>query len=352
MKRFNFRTLAVLFGLLLALSACDKKEIEVVEPEPEEPTKPPTPKPLTFFYAGYSYGTDYKAADRRAILSINDSVVRLSPNMRSDAVAVSAVNSKEAHLTGYQVTAAGNKRAVYWKNNKIQYLSGASKDNTGSAIHVVGSKVYIGGRVDTLNAYKLVLWTNGVASRKGCCLVQSGLNSISESNGKPVVAGRFASNAFMFVNGMGIALAGPNTYADYIHAIGTDIYVLGKETVSASSDAAMVWKNDKEVFRLPFGDFATDVLGTMAGKDYYFVANIQKNGKRIAVVYKNKTKLYQLSHTQNLEATAIQVVAGKVYVLGNYQNGQKSTGVLWTNGKPKVLFAESKKIYLHDFVIK
>ncbi len=357
MKRLDLKSAVLALSMLMIISSCSKIEVEPVTPgpgDPEVPTDPPTtptPKPLTFFYAGYKYNADFKTADRNAILSINDSLINLSPNTRSDALAIAAVNNKEAHVTGYQMAAGGKKRVAYWKNNRITYLTDAGNFNSGTSINVIGSKVYVGGTKDHSGYYGLFLWTNGVESRKACCLASSTLTSITESNGKPVLAGRFNSNAHMFKDGYAIALAGPNTYADYVHAIGSDIYVIGKENFAKDGDAAMVWKNDVQVFKMLLGRSATDVIGTMAGQDYYYVANFYSNNKGTSVVYKNRTRLYQLNPNQSLAATAIQVVAGKVYVLGNYLNGTKSTAVLWTNGQPKVLFAESKKIYLNDFVI-
>ncbi|MCT1526623.1 hypothetical protein [Sphingobacterium hotanense] len=356
MRRLNFKSVIVACSLLAVISACSKKSVEPVEPDPENPEtptpKPPTPKPLTFFYAGYKYNTDYKKADRNAILSIGDSVINLSPSLRSDALAIAAVNNKEAHVTGYQSTATGQRRVAYWKNNKLSLLTQAGNNNTGTAINVIGSKVYVGGTKDYNGAYGLFLWTNGVEKRKACCLAQSEVTSITEVAGEPYLSGRFASNAHMFNDEWALAIAGPNTYADYINAINKDVYVLGHANYNSSSDAAVVWKNRKEVFKLPLGDFASDVLGTMVGTDYYFVANFYNGGKGTSVVYKNKTKLYQLSGAASITATAIRVVSGKVYILGNYLNGAKSSAVLWTNGKPKVLFGEGKKIYLNDFAVK
>ena len=354
MKDLNLKSIIFVLGILIFLASCSKNEVEDQGPgEIDTPiTKPPTAKPLTFFYAGYKYNSDYKSADRYAIFSIGDSLINLSPNLRSDAVAIAAVNNKEAHLTGYQLNAAGKKRVTYWKNNKLTYLTTAGNNNTGTAISVFGSKVYVAGTRDNLSLYGLFLWTNTVESRLACCLAQSKVTSITESAGKPYSAGRFASNAHMFTVGSAIALAGPNTYADYIHAIDKDIYVIGHENYNSNSDAAVVWKNDVEVFKLPLGDLVSNVVGTMSGKDYYFVANYYKNNKGTTVVYKNKTKLYQLSPDKSIAANAIQVVSGKVYIVGNYLNGTKSTPVLWTDGKAKVLFAESKKIYLNDFVVK
>lgn len=354
MRKLNFRSVIVAFGMLAVISSCSKNSDDLETPEPETPEtpKPPTPEPLTFFYAGYKYQTDYKGADRNAILSINDSVVLLSPSLRSDALAIAAVNKREAHITGYQKTSTGQQRVAYWKNGKISFLTQAGNSNKGTAINVIGSKVYVGGTKDSNGASGLYLWTNGVEKTKACCLAQSELTSITEVAGEPYLAGRFASNAHMFNNEWAMSIAGPNTYADYIHAINKDVYVLGHANYNSSSDAAMVWKNRKEVFKLPLGDFASDVIGTMVGKDYYFVANFDNGGKGTSVVYKNKTKLYQLSGAASITATAIQVVSGKVYVLGNYLNGTKSSAVLWTNGKPQVLFAEGKKIYLNDFVVR
>lgn len=344
MKIFTLKIFVLAFGTLMLTGSCSNDVEKLEDPEVVIPT--------TFFYAGYKYNTDYKALDRNAILSIGDSVVNLSPTLRSDAVAIAAVNNKEAHLTGYQMTADGKKRIAYWKNKTLSYLTPAGNTNTGTAINVYGSKVYVGGTKDHLGSSGLFLWTNGVQSQMACCLAQSKLTSITESNGNPYLAGRFASNAHMFTQESAIALAGPNTYADYIHAINSDVYVIGHENYNSTSDAAVVWKNDVEVFNLPLGGFVSNVVGTMSGQDYYFVANFYNNNKGTTVVYKNNQKLYQLSPAQSVVANAIQVVGSKVYIAGNYLNGTKSSGVLWTDGQPKVLFAEAKKIYINDFVIR
>lgn len=69
-------------------------------------------------------------------------------------------------------------------------------------------------------------------------------------------------------------------------------------------------------------------------------------------MHKNNQLLYSLSETGNVEAQAIQVYQGKVYVLGQQIDGTAATPTLWIDGEPQTLFDADQKIYLHDFFIK
>jgi len=340
--------------LMLGMAACGKSAVDEVVPDPEEPEvpNPPTPDPVNFYYVGYKYGSSFQEKDRNAILRINNSLVELSPNVASEALAVSVLN-KVPHITGYQQVNANNKRAAYWKNKALTLLSVAGAQNSGTTILAEGANVYVGGMMTDPMGLRVALWTNGKYENKGCCLGGSRLRSIALREGKPVMTGKYHVNAAMWVDGSTLMLADPNSDSHYIKTINNDIYVIGyRKTADQATDVAAVWKNDVEIFTLPLGKIVSSVLGTMVGNDYYFVVNFYDGKKGRATVYKNKTKLYDLNVNANLEAKAIQVVNGHVYILGNYFNGTKSQAIQWTDGKAKVLYTEAQKIYLNDMVVK
>lgn len=347
--------LLLLLPLFIIMQACDKKNNPDPEPEtpetPEDPTPPVTPKPAKIYYVGYKYPTSFKETTKHAILRINDSLVNLSSTLISDAVDVYPLNN-DVHITGYQQDKAGNRKVAYWKNNKVTLYGTAANISTGTAIFATGNKVYVAGMQQEATGVGNYRWVNGVKERAGCCLSHTRINAMAEGNGSVVSAGQFALTAAMWVGGSIISLANATSNSYFIKTINKDIYVLGYRNQKSGTDVAAVWKNDQEIFVLPHGQNILSLAATMVGQDYYFVINSYDGSRGNATVYKNKTLLYKLSPTKNLEAKAIQVHEGKVYVLGNYYNGTKSSAVLWTNGQPKVLYDESKKIHLNDMVIK
>ena len=338
----NYLFLIVLFS---AFISC-KKDKNISDKEPE------------FYYAGYSYNQSYQEANRKAILSIGDSIVQLSPNNRSDATAIYVHNS-DVHITGYQHNGTDKKRVVYWKNSQIMHLSDAFEYNKGTAIFADNANVYVAGTVyeifehqgEKRNVPYQYVWVNGTFKQKYGAMEFSGINYFAPYNGKLYMAGQFAQRATLWNENSMETLSSNASGADYIKVINGDTYVIGWEGVNIETDAVSVWKNKEKVFTNTLGKRISSVAATMDGQDYYYAANF--GGTTFtASVYKNDQLLYNLSEGTNVKVEAIQVYNRKVYVLGQLLNGTQSTPTLWEDGVPKTLFPAGKKIYLHDFIIR
>src|SRR5690606_33194230 len=99
MKNYGTYLLLAIFTVV-SISSCKKDN-----------TTPPLSDPK-FYYTGYTYNQSYQDANRQAIMCIGDSIVKLSPQIRSDAVAL--------HVFGECLSTSGskhngaNREVVYW----------------------------------------------------------------------------------------------------------------------------------------------------------------------------------------------------------------------------------------------
>ncbi|WP_353139504.1 hypothetical protein [Pseudopedobacter sp.] len=339
----NSLCLIVLFSIFIS---CKKDKNNTPAKEPE------------FYYVGYSYNQSYQETNRRAILSIGDSIVQLSPNNRSDATAI-YVHNNDVHVTGYQHGGTDKKRVVYWRNGTITHLSDAFEYNKGTAVFADDANVYVAGTVYEIFNYNgedrnvpyQYVWINGAFKQKYGAVEFSGINYFAPYNGKLYMAGQFAQRATLWNENYVQALSSNASGADYIKVINGDTYVIGWEGIDKETDAFSVWKNKEKVFSNTLGKRTSSVVTAMDGWDYYYAANSGAT-TFTASVYKNDQLLYNLAEGSNVKVEAIQVYNKKVYVLGQLLNGTQSIPTLWEDGVPKTLFPSDKKIYLHDFVIR
>ncbi|WP_312555144.1 hypothetical protein [Empedobacter brevis] len=309
------------------------------------------PKEPIFYYAGYSFTGNYGTIERKALLVINDSVVKLSPNNRSDAKTV-YVTEKDIYIAGYQHNGTENTRVAYWKNGDISYLSTAALKNTATAILEDNGNLYVAGTVYEDNRPYQRLWINGEQKVNSGALAFSGIQAITVNDGDFLLAGQFAQAATIWDKEYMRTIANAPSEATFVKADHNDIWAIGYGNVDNTTDAAKVWKNREEVFSHPIGARVFSILGKMSGSDYYFAVNTATNGKYGVKVYKNKQLLYEPAKGQEVKAVAIQVFQNKVYVLGNILNGTKSIPTLWVDGIPKTLFAENQNMYLNHLYIR
>jgi len=342
----NYCTSLLLSILTVTLmSSCQKDKSETPFQEPK------------FYYVGYSYSQSYQDADRRALVCIGDSIVRLSPQTRSDAVAIH-VYGEDIYTTGFQYS-GDTRRVVYWKNAKIKRLGTQYPYNTGTAIFADANNVYVAGTVyETVEGRTVPfqhVWVNDTFLKKWGALSFSGIYDFSPYQGTLYMAGSFGQTATLWTGDTMRSLASNGSEACEVNIVDGDVYVLGWEVVNVETDAVSAWKyREKEerlekVFSHELGKRIAKMDGVMYGKDYYYVIN--PNNSTIASVYKNDRLLYDLSGAGNVKAEAIKVYGGKVYVLGHLLEGTSSTPMLWVDGEPNTLFAPEQKIYLHDFFI-
>ncbi|WP_334125786.1 hypothetical protein [Empedobacter brevis] len=315
----------------------------------------PQPKVPVFYYAGYSFSTNHEISNRKAILVIDDSLVRLAPNIPSEAKAVYA-NGKDIYIAGsYRYNYNGkpnNINAIYWKNNQKIELSDTGPNNIATAILEDNDNLYVAGTVYEDNKPYQRLWVNGEQKVNSGALAFSGIRAITVNNGEFYLAGQFAQAATIWDKEYARTIAVAPSEATFVKADATNIWAMGYGNVDNTTDAAKVWKNREEVFSHPVGARVFSILGTMSGSDYYFAVNTATNGKYGVKVYKNKQLLYEPAKGQEVKAVTIQVFQNKVYVLGNILNGTKSIPTLWVDGVPKTLFAENQNMYLNHLYIR
>lgn len=334
----NLKKLIGIFSLLVLFSSCeDKNDLA------DEGIKDPI-----FYYVGYSFTNDYWEKNRKAILVVNDSITKLSPNNRSDAKVVFS-NGKHIYVGGYQHNGTENTRVVYWANGKINYLSEAGVNNTATAINEDAGNVYVAGTVREQSGPYQRLWRNGERVVNSGAIDFSGIRVITVKDGKFYASGQFGqAGALWDEKSMRTTALAPSEGTG-IQVDGENIYTIGYGNVNKDTDAAKVWNINKEVFSHPVNERVYEILGTIVGSDYYYVTHGVSGKPR---VFKNKELLYEIGNGQDMRPEAIQVHNKKVYVLGNIFKNNKSIPTLWADGVPQALFKENENIYLNHFFIR
>ncbi|MDR2271876.1 MAG: hypothetical protein LBF27_13310 [Sphingobacterium sp.] len=332
---------------LMLLQSCKKDDDKKLS----EPNFTPQ-----FLYAGYSYGSnDFKTNNRRAIVIVNDSIIKLSPNIRAEAQAVYG-KGKDVFVAGCRLYGAENRRIVSWKNGSIRHLSDAQAYNNATAIYEDQGKVYVAGTsyetlLNRVGPFQS-LWVDGERRVRQGMLDFSSINAITTYKGNYFLAGKFAQAASIWHNNTTRTIRKAASNAAYIHATEADTIVLGYGPKNSSVDELIVWKNSKIIFSYPLQERIQHVFAYMEGKDYYFVTtSATKAGNFNAKVYKNRTLLYQLAPDKICKPVGIQVFQGNVYVLSNILDKGRSTPTLWKNGKAQTLYSADKNIYLNHFYI-
>lgn len=314
-----------------------------------------TSKEPVFYYAGYSFSTNHEIDNRKAILVINDSLVKLAPNIPSEAKAV-YVNGKDIYIAGsYRYRYNGkqnNINAIYWKNSQKTELSDTGPNNIATAILEDNGNLYVAGTVYEDNKPYQRLWVNGEQKVNSGALAFSGIRAITVNNGEFYLAGQFAQAATIWDKEYARTIAAAPSEATFVKADAAGVWAMGYGNVDNTTDAVKVWKNREEIFSHPVGARVFNVLGTMNENDYYFAANTGTGGNYGVKVYKNNQLLYELAKGQQVKAVTIKVFQNKVYVLGNILNGTKSIPTLWVDGVPKTLFTTDQNIYLNHLHIQ
>ena len=244
------------------------------------------------------------------------------PKLWHDGVTPQALSTSVvgSHVpSGIQSTASGvhvagtkddaYRKAVYWKNGQVQYLTNVEDSTYEATTGLTVSDedvVYISGH-DFATAgsvtFKPVYWRNGEKFRLG-------------------------------------ALPGSATG---VATRGFDVYVSGTVTFpdSAGASTAVVWKNGS-VERQSMGSVDTAGYAVAAGGlDDVYVAgavNVQSSSVR-AALWKNGVEQTLEGANAGSEARAVKVVGSDVYVAGHVgsSDGRKQRAALWVNGTLHVL---------------
>ncbi|MBD1422927.1 hypothetical protein [Sphingobacterium chuzhouense] len=329
--------------LLGSLVSC-KKDSNNINDDIKEPI---------FYYAGHSFANNYNERDRKAVLIVQDSIIKLSPNQSADANVVYA-HGKDVYVGGSQYTEVNKTRVVYWKNGVIEYLSAAAQNNSATAIYAENGNIYVAGTIYKDNRPYQRLWVNGEQKVNSGALQFSGIRAITVYEGAYYLAGQFAQAASIWYGSTMQTINNAPSEATFIHVENGEVLTMGYGNVDRNTDTAKVWKGTDEIFSHPVGTRVSNILATMDGNDYYFVTNsVSENGVNLARVYRNTQLLYELNtDARNVKAMAITIFNDKVYVLGNILNAGKSVPTLWVNGVPKPLFTEQDNIYLNHLYIQ
>lgn len=335
MKLNKILVITILFGNLVSCT----KDSDDINDDIKEPV---------FYYAGYSFSNNYNEHDRKAVLIVQDSVIKLSPGQSADAKVIYA-HGQDVYVGGSQYAEGNKTRIVYWKNGAIEYLSSAVQNNSATAIYAENGNVYVAGTVYQDNRPYQRLWVNGEQKVNSGALQFSGIRAITVYDGAYYLAGQFAQAASIWYGSTMQTINNAPSEATFVHVENGEVLTMGYGNVDRNTDAAKVWKGTDEIFSHPVGTRVSNILTTMNGDDYYFVTNsMSASGIKLARVYRNNQLLYELNTDgQNVSAMGITIFNDKIYVLGNILNAGKSVPTLWVDGTPKTLFTEQDLSLIH-----
>ncbi|HRF23933.1 MAG TPA: hypothetical protein PLR98_07215, partial [Chitinophagaceae bacterium] len=115
-----------------------------------------------------------------------------NPGHPSDAEAYDIIlMGNDVYACGYEYTAAGKYRAVYWKNGTANYLTNGSTDAAAFALTSFGSDVYVCGYETNAAGIQIAkYWKNGTAFNVTNGTYNAILHDIAVTNSDVYVLGR------------------------------------------------------------------------------------------------------------------------------------------------------------------
>lgn len=346
------KTTYVLFIVLLTLTflSC-KREIE----ELQSKSAPDV------YVAGYQY----KGIHSIATLWKNGIARNLTDGTKNAyAFSVFMVN-EDIYVVG-----SDNLEPIMWKNGvrtKLPLLAGYISGHAQS-IYISGSNIFIAGSQNDGHDNAAVLWKNGVATKLNNTKGDAAARAVYAVGDDVFIAGY--QNPYINIGEMGVRWKnnfiglpmpeGGNSMANSIFVQDNDVFIVGDANIGNGRTEAKLWKNNKPFYSLSLADGtgarnissaeSVYVVGTsiyiagyivnpitknyeatlwenavetilpltvggsfswghsvyVSGSDIYVAGYQNKNGKRIATVWKNKLSITNLTDGTN-EAEAFSI---------------------------------------------
>lgn len=217
-----------------------------------------------------------------------------------------AVAKGDVYIAGSE-TPAFDRRAVYWKNGKMEYLTDGSSDALAYCILAAGDDVYIGGYVQPANKQGGIatVWKNGVAQ------------NLTDGTTLAKV------NALYFDNGT--------------------LYAAGAEKVPDGRWKGVLWTDGRATnFTEEVG---TEVTGLYVENGKYMIEGnmTDASGKVVACIWTNDGVQVLSEGIGMCQGSGLAVAGKDVYVAGNEVGFDPATyeefyrGHLWKNGQEQSL---------------
>ncbi|MHB8208084.1 hypothetical protein [Mucilaginibacter sp.] len=311
-------------GLMLVLPSCNKSSF--VQKKIDSTTD--------VYITGYIY--------KKALYWKNDTVNYLNDaDVNAEAPYASSIfvsDNNNVYVAGSDmVIAAGDPhRAICWKNGQITYLTNAQQGQyaDASSVFVSNNDVYVGGYLRTNGNSYPTYWKNGTANIVGT--VPGTANSVFVS-GSDIYVGGYAESqpgkehAAYWKNGAAISLSTDNAKGTISSVIvsGGHVYAAGYTTFSDGQHATY-WKDGTvvELANSTVNSGAASIF--VSGNDIYVAGDQLVNGIYSAVYWKNNVQT-TLS-TRASAADAICVSGNDVYVAGQEMTDTAEVATYWKNG--------------------
>jgi hypothetical protein len=287
-------------------------------PAPAAAQPAPQPAPIPAAVDVYVAGYEVNAAGNRVACYWKNEVRTALSDGRTDAEATAvAAAGSDVYVAGYEYNAADKSVACYWKNRVKTTLSDGSTHAAALAVAVSGNDVYAAG-YEYNAAYKSVAcyWKNGVKTALSDGRTFAEAWAIAVSGNAVYIAGYEMNAAYKYVacywkNGVKTALSDGSTGA-VVYAVavsGNDVYIAGYEVNAAGKDVACYWKNGVRT-ALSVGSTGGEANAITVSGNAVYAAGYERNaaGKEVACYWKNGVRTALSDGSTNAEATAMVLV--------------------------------------------
>ncbi|MDR2145500.1 MAG: hypothetical protein LBE91_03445 [Tannerella sp.] len=241
------------------------------------------------------------------------------------------IEQTDVYVAGFEVV-DGQHVATLWKNGVATRLGNGVDESGSFSVAVSGNDVYVAGSELKEGGKRIAkLWKNGVATN-----LTDGTNSANAYtvfvSGSDVYVGGYeiigvTDRGKIWKNGKLYWTAPQNTFREInsIYVKGTDVYVAGY----IGSGTQFYWINPNAlvptVVNVPELDNITSIV--VSGSDVY----VGGNKGKIARYMKNSKVVNLTDESNDAHCYSIFVSGNDVYAAGTENNGSKNIAKLWKN---------------------
>ena len=232
----------------------------------------------------------------------------LSDGKRATSPVAVAAAGENIYAAGFETLENSDRKAVYWRNGQMEYLSDGSTDALAYCVAAEGNDVYVGGYVqpaDNKSGGIACIWKNGVAQNLTDCSTLAKVNAICIDGGV--------------------------------------LYAAGAEKVSGGRWKGVLWKDGQPTYFTE--EVGTEVTGLYVKEGKYIIeGNMTADSGDIVTCIWTEEGVQVISEGMALcQGTGLAVAGSDIYVAGNAYDMDYDTyeeiyrSPVWKNGTEMAL---------------